>query len=440
MIAAQAEAPESELLALTATPPAPLARGAFHGPVGRVVSKLAPETEADPAALLLNLLAAIGNIVGRTAYTMAGSDMHYPSLYTVLVGDTSDGRKGTSWSTVRPIVNDLDPQWSKKCQCAGVSTGEGLISTIQDATEELQQVRDREGVKGYRTVTRPGTDDKRVMICDGEFAQTIRVMQRDGNTLSAVFRNAWDCPGVLELKTKGVTSRATKPHVGFMGMITGDELARTLNKGDIHNGVANRVLWLYTRRSQFLPRGGKLDQIDISTEMSELRQAIELAREGGVRDFDESAYSLWDSEYIRLTSGRRGAFGAATGRAAPYVKRLALLFSLLDGAREIGEQHLRAALALWRYCEDSARFLFGDGGVRADAKKILIALRALDGREMSRSEITAQVFKGRITAAELDGALAALKGAGLAEGRTEKTAGRSSEIWFAVTREAAHET
>jgi hypothetical protein len=53
----------------SAPPPPALAGAAFHGNAGFLVCTLAPHTEADPAAVLLQFLAAFGNLVGpaRTA-------------------------------------------------------------------------------------------------------------------------------------------------------------------------------------------------------------------------------------------------------------------------------------------------------------------------------------------------------------------------------------
>ena len=44
--------------------PAPLAPDAYHGIAGEIVRKIEPETEADPAAMLFQFLAAIGNTLG----------------------------------------------------------------------------------------------------------------------------------------------------------------------------------------------------------------------------------------------------------------------------------------------------------------------------------------------------------------------------------------
>ena len=69
---------------------------------------------------------------------------------------------------------------------------------------------------------------------------------------------------------------------------------------------------------------------------------------------------MWASEYTALTQSRPGAFGSATSRAPAQTLRLSLIFALLDGSEVIEEWHLRAAPAVWRYCEASARRIFGD--------------------------------------------------------------------------------
>jgi hypothetical protein len=54
--------------------PAPLAEEAFHGLVGEIVRKIEPETEADPAALLFQFHAGIGNVLGTGSYVRVEAD------------------------------------------------------------------------------------------------------------------------------------------------------------------------------------------------------------------------------------------------------------------------------------------------------------------------------------------------------------------------------
>jgi hypothetical protein len=66
-------------------------------------------------------------------------------------------------------------------------------------------------ITGYQTVVKDdGVKDKRLMVVEPEFAAPLRVSERDGNTLSAVVRQAWDT-GRLRVLTKNF-STAHHPH------------------------------------------------------------------------------------------------------------------------------------------------------------------------------------------------------------------------------------
>ena len=80
--------------------PEPLEDAAFHGLAGEFTRLIEPHTEADPAALLFQLLVGIGNAVGRGPHFMAEADRHTLNLFTVLVGETAKARKGLSWSYI----------------------------------------------------------------------------------------------------------------------------------------------------------------------------------------------------------------------------------------------------------------------------------------------------------------------------------------------------
>src|SRR5271170_6575063 len=77
-----------------------LDKAALHGPAGRIISSLAPHTEAHPAALLLQFLAAFGNLIGPGPHCMVESTRHALNLFVILVGDSSKARKGTSWNLI----------------------------------------------------------------------------------------------------------------------------------------------------------------------------------------------------------------------------------------------------------------------------------------------------------------------------------------------------
>ena len=83
--------------------PHPMDPRAYYGLAGEIVKAIEPHTEADPVALLLQILVAFGVLVGRTPYVQVEGDRHYSNLFALLMGGTSKGRKGTSWGRVRSI-------------------------------------------------------------------------------------------------------------------------------------------------------------------------------------------------------------------------------------------------------------------------------------------------------------------------------------------------
>jgi len=71
------------------------------------------------------------------------------------------------------------------------ASGEGVIWSVRDEILKQEPIKEKGKVVGYQTViTDEGVLDKRLFISEPEFASTLRVMGRDGSTLSAVLRMA----------------------------------------------------------------------------------------------------------------------------------------------------------------------------------------------------------------------------------------------------------
>jgi hypothetical protein len=270
--------------------------------------------------------------------------------------------------------------------------------------------------------------DKRLLVIEGEFASVLQKMDRQGNTLSAVLRLAWD-HGDLRTMTKTSPLRATGAHVSVAAHITVDELRRYLDKTEIANGLANRFLLCCAQRSKVLSFGG--GAVDWGDVPDRIAAAVERARaEPALVTMDETARALWAKLYPDLSEGRGGLLGAATGRAEAQVVRLATTYAMLDQTNVIGLVHLRAALAVWDYCEASARNVFGDAAGDPLADRILTALRA-EGRPMSRTDISAAL--GRHTPSEaIDRALHVLREMGRVRSHAVSTGGRPTEAWEVV--------
>ena len=412
--------------------PAPPALEALHGLAGDFVRAIEPHTEADPVALLISYFVAVGSVIGRGPHFVADAAKHYTNLNTALVGRTARGRKGSSWAQVRRPFETVDSDWALACIQYGLSSGEGLIWAVRDPIEKHEPVREKGRVVDYQDVEEdPGVTDKRLLILEQEFASTLRVMGRDGNTLSATIRQAWET-GDLRILTKNSPAKASGAHISIIGHITRDEVLRYLDRTEAGNGFANRFLWVCVRRSKLLPEGGQIHQVDFGPFIRRLTAAVEFARRVGKMTRDDEARGLWHDVYPSLSADVPGLLGAVIARAEAQVMRLACIYALLDESATVRREHLEAALALWSYCEASARFIFGDALGDPMADEILGVLRqAEDG--LTRTEISKHFGRNR-AASDISRALARLLEAGLAVCVPDAPAGgRPAERWYAAT-------
>ena len=161
--------------------------------------------------MLFQFLAAFGNLIGHDHYIVADGTRHYLNLYGVLVGQSSKGRKGTSWNHIANLMERVDPEWRQERVSYGLSSGEGLIWAVRDPIEETKPIREKGRHTGeYETyIANHGEPDKRLLVIEGEFANVLKVMAREGNTLSPVIRSAWDS-GDLKTMVKNSPAKATE--------------------------------------------------------------------------------------------------------------------------------------------------------------------------------------------------------------------------------------
>ena len=395
---------------------------ALYGLPGDVVRAFEPHTEADPVAILANLLCAFGNVIGRGAFARVGTTEHHLKLFAGLVGETAKGRKGESWGPVKTLAEAIDPGWSAGRVMGGLSSGEGLIYAVRD---EVRGER-----KGEEVVLDPGELDKRLLALEGELAGLLKVMAREGNTLSATIRQAWDGDR-LRTMTKNSPTRATGAHISIIGHITKAELLRHLSDTEAANGFANRFLWLMVRRSKELPFGGDVPHEELKDLSRRLDAAVRFGRKPRPVRWGGSARGPWEEVYGPLSEGKPGLFGAVVGRAEAQTLRLATLYAVMDESEAIEYEHLAAALALWGYAEESARYIFGDATGDPVADDIMEALRAAGDEGLSRTEIR-DLFGRHKGADRINRALGELLKLGRVRKEDVPTGGRPTERWYAA--------
>ena len=161
--------------------PKPLSDAALYGLAGDFVERIAPHTEADPALLLFDFLTVFGNLVGRGPHYLVEADEHPAELNVLMVGETAKARKGTGTGRVVKFYAAAVPGGIDGRTMHGFSSGEGLIERVRDARIEPDPKT------GEPKTVDAGVDDKRLLVIQDEFASTLAVMTRQGNTLAGIF-------------------------------------------------------------------------------------------------------------------------------------------------------------------------------------------------------------------------------------------------------------
>jgi hypothetical protein len=404
---------------------------AFYGLPGRIVRTIEPATEADAPALLGQLLTAFGSCIDRKPHWTVEADIHYGNEFLVLVGESSKARKGTSWGHVRQLFGEVEPLWATGRVKSGLSSGEGLICQVRDATMKREKTK-KDGQTVYEEVPYdPGVEDKRVLFLESEFANVLKQSERQGNTLTVVMRQMWDGVSPLEALTKNSPAKSTGAHGSVIGHITTPELRRYLTETEMANGWGNRINWCCTQRSKKLPEGGQVDQDALTQLKIELGGALTFAATVGEVRRDPQARELWIESYDELSEGRPGLAGALLARGEAHVMRWAMLYALLDRSPVITADHLMAALAFWGYCQRSVYYIFGDYLGDPVADTLLQLLRSRP-EGLTRTDMR-DYFTRNQSSDRIGRALGLLLQHRLARYEEQKTGGRPVERWFAVT-------
>jgi hypothetical protein len=422
--------------------PPTLSRKALYGIAGSIARKMARYTEADPAAVLIQFLAVFGNYLGRGPCFRVSGTRHHCNLNIALVGRSAKSRKGLALDCVMWFWSWLDDGYCKNNVKQGLSTGEGLIAHVQDQVTRFRQptsTEKKEGISGpIEYVAEPGVSDKRLLATETEFGGMIVTMGREGNNLSATVRQFWDGKERVGTMTKNSPLSATGAHVSICGHITQPELFAKLPEVENFNGFSNRFLWAHLQREQYYSNPPDLSPSMFQDELDYFR--LPNAREGKmlferIRSIhplkrNEAAQLYWDEIYQKVERQEEvnPQLDSVLSRVSAQMLRLSMIFALLDGFAVIRKEHIEAAYALWRYCRDTARYLFGEKLSTTHAERIYGALKKCASKEMNKSQI-GDLFGKNLAASIQNAALDELEKAGLIKKRVVKGKGPPETLY-----------
>jgi hypothetical protein len=401
--------------AVPAEPPWPvLDPAAWHGPLGRYALNAAEHTEADPVGILAASLVTFGALVGRGPHLKAGNARHPAVLFVNTVGRTSKARKGTGWAGAAEVLAVADSLFRDNRVLGGFNSGEALADAFAPAGNGA-------------------APDIRLLCLEPEFGRLLAVAGRDGSTLSALIRQAWD-GAPLETRARGAKVVIKEHHLGLIGQITAEELRSKLAPVDVHSGFANRFLWPLVRRGVLHSDGGNIPASVISAAGSAVAKSLGSTRGLDLVERTPTARELWDVVYREIADDDPpGVLGAVISRGDTQTLRLSLDYALADASPVIDVEHVEAAYALWRYCRASAAWIWGSAATGLLGQKIVEALaRHPEGMSLTRLH---GVFHRHLGADDLRQVLGELQRAGYIEARTVRTGGRSAVVHVLAEKE-----
>lgn len=268
----------------------------------------------------------------------------------------------TETELLQPLTHNQTPAWMKVLAnqagtpviLTSLSSGEGLVHAIRDDREVVTE--------DGQTVMEPGVPEKRLFINVSEFGGPLAVMRRQGSTLSEKIRQGYDGTP-LSTPSKGDPWSVAQHHICLSGAITPAELAGLLfdkkdTAANADNGVGNRPLFVYVRRTKLVPRPEPTDEVGAIVEL--LWQNIQrvyatLQPQGDHHSaefrFTEDGAAEWDRCYAELDAMRGSSEQASKlhGRITTNARKLAPILAMIAGEPFVNDACVRAAIAWARY-------------------------------------------------------------------------------------------
>lgn len=342
---------------------------ALSGLAGEFVYEATRHSEASLTAVLMTFLSRFGcevyNPTTQAPFLQIGESRHYPRLFVAICGQTAKARKGTSAKPVERLFTFQNKSYKKIQTSPGpLSSGEGLIYAVRDPAFMYDENSSAE------KITDSGSPDKRLFVLDEELAAALKVTKREGNTLSTVIRGLWD-NGCASPITKGNRISTTNAHVCIVAHITKDELASSLQNVELLNGFGNRFLWALVHRSKLVPLPQAIPEDRFNYLQQKVLDCINYSKTKKEFVFSNDTKEVWCELYPYLSRDKAGLIGAVTDRAEAQTARLALIYALLNKESRIEPKHLYSALAVWNYCEESAKHIFSGRGEHQLDDKLL---------------------------------------------------------------------
>ncbi|MGW0876654.1 DUF3987 domain-containing protein [Streptomyces sp. NPDC002740] len=377
-----------------------------YGPIGEAVTNALPHTEADPIGVLASTLAVYSSALNGRVIMEGGRPA---VVWTVLVGKSALGRKGTAKRTTDRVLAPSIGGFMHQRTFAGVTSGPSLVNMLY--TLEMDSPRSEMG------------QDGRALIVEEEWSSVLKRSRRCP-TFSQQLRTAWDGAPISNTTKKG-TQEVAQPLLGFHAHITPGEWAKYVSPTEALGGSFNRLLPVLVERSKMLPYNHKAKIAETKALSDAYHWAL---REQRVISFSADAGRRYD-ELRAIIEDRMAEMpehlSCYMERSAEQVARVAAVFTAAEKKTKINRKALEAAWAFVSYSMASVEKLVMDASTASQKAVKTVPDMIREKLEMYGGEATSTLLLRslgtRVTAASLKAMVADMPDV---EVTTERTAGR----------------
>ena len=346
--------------------PRSLSDDAYRGAIGELVSVIEPHTISDKHALFLTACTQVGHFLD-----MVGQYENRPSLFTLIVGETSVG-KGTSWrDCYRHIYQPLAKHFkvSEDSLTYGFSSGEGILKALEG-------------------------DNIHLLILLEEFKMFLTGANRQVSTSKEVFLKLFDGSDT-DITTKTDAQRVRNPRVELIGHITNEALVQEKQIQEwARDGFLNRMLWCAVEKKPYteLIAANQIpaDSPDYEKAFATLLKNLDFVRSNKdnylmVGNAEGRYRELVNSHQDQLRSSP-AIFQSATERYRVHLLRLAMIVAAAEGAMGIAPAHLNTADKWVQRSHESMDWILDLNEPNEDEQLVLDSLSA--NEPLTRTQIS----------------------------------------------------
>lgn len=164
----------------------------YFGLLGKITKQLDPLTEGDPIGVLVSLMAGFSAYIGHGPSVQTGKGDSNLQFWTVLVGQSGLGRKGTATGIASRVLTSAFGEFAESSVIDGLpATGLGLLTELVDRAE--------------------GTIATPALFIEEEMDMFINNAGKDPK-VGVYLRKAWDGQ-TLAHRTSKVSTLLRRPHL-----------------------------------------------------------------------------------------------------------------------------------------------------------------------------------------------------------------------------------